>query len=125
VSIEWDGWPDGHFEQDFTFKEYNRTGRLKVHWAHKIGGGDRKGNSHAKNWENGKQFWRQCLGVLKCDNCQGTSLGIIYAGVFWLPYLFPYHHCIPPLPHVIDWTINGVLIFLSECLYSIAALPCG
>jgi hypothetical protein len=40
VSIKWDGWPDGHFEQDFTFKKYNRTGRLKVYWAHKIGGGD-------------------------------------------------------------------------------------
>lgn len=70
ASIEWDGWPDGHFEKDFTFEEYNKTGRLKVHWAHKIGGGDRKGDSHAEEWGNGKRSWRQCLGVIKCDNPQ-------------------------------------------------------
>jgi hypothetical protein len=38
--MEWDGWPDGYFEKDFTFKEYNTTNWLKVHWAQKVGGGD-------------------------------------------------------------------------------------
>jgi len=66
--MEWDGWPDGYFEKDFTFQEYDVTGRLKVHWAHRVGGGDRKGDLDAEQWENGKRSWRQCLGIISCDN---------------------------------------------------------
>lgn len=42
------------------------------HWAVLVGGGDRKGNSHAANWESGKKATRSCLGVILCDNpdCQ-------------------------------------------------------
>ena len=42
------------------------------HWAVFVGGGDRKGNEHAANWENGKKATRICLGIILCDNpdCQ-------------------------------------------------------
>ncbi|KAF7372449.1 hypothetical protein MVEN_00106300 [Mycena venus] len=33
VSPAWDPWPDGNFEQDFTWKEFHAANELPVHWA--------------------------------------------------------------------------------------------
>ncbi|KIK01076.1 hypothetical protein K443DRAFT_7219 [Laccaria amethystina LaAM-08-1] len=65
---EWDGWPNGNFKRDFTPAEIQATGNLRVHWAVRVNGGDRKGNEHAENWEGGKKSSRRCLGVIECDN---------------------------------------------------------
>jgi len=74
TSVAWDYWPDGTFDQDFTWEESNATSRLMCHWAMFVGGGDRKGKEHAANWESGKKATRSCLGVILCDNpdCQIT-----------------------------------------------------
>jgi len=45
---DWDGWPNGTFERDFTFEEFEKTGSLSVHWAVTVNGGDRKGD-HQEN----------------------------------------------------------------------------
>ncbi|KAF8956009.1 hypothetical protein BDZ97DRAFT_1764147 [Flammula alnicola] len=66
--MEWDGWPDGQFERDFTFPEAKATANLKCHWAVRVNGGDRKGDEHAESWQNGKRVTRRCLGILECDN---------------------------------------------------------
>jgi hypothetical protein len=68
MALDWDGWPDGDFEQDFTFQECTDTSNLRVHWAVKANGGYRKGNKHAKRWEDGKKSSRTCLGIIECDN---------------------------------------------------------
>lgn len=65
---DWNGWPDGSFACDLTFEEYEATGNLKVHWAHKVHGGDRTGDLHALVYPKGKRSSRKCLGVLTCDN---------------------------------------------------------
>ncbi|TFK32445.1 hypothetical protein BDQ12DRAFT_773402 [Crucibulum laeve] len=71
-SDTWDGWPDGIFDQDFTFKQMKETSNLRVHWAVGTSGGDRKGSEHSIDWEGGKRTSRKCLGVIECDNptCQ-------------------------------------------------------
>ena len=55
LSVDWDYWPDGTFDQDFTWEQLNATSQLMSHWAMFVGGGDQKGNEHATNWENGKK----------------------------------------------------------------------
>ncbi|KAF8956646.1 hypothetical protein BDZ97DRAFT_1925337 [Flammula alnicola] len=65
---EWDGWPNGHFEQDFSPEEIEATANLRVHWAVRINGGDRKGDEHAETWQRGKKASRRCLGIIECDN---------------------------------------------------------
>ena len=80
----WDGWPDGYFEQDFSFDEWEALGELKVHWSYKVCGGHRKGDDEADEWEEGKRSEQQCKGVLICENeecqvitrAQTTSSGI-------------------------------------------------
>ncbi|KAF5378164.1 hypothetical protein D9615_007525 [Tricholomella constricta] len=72
--VEWDGWPDGKFERDFTYSEVRGTNSLAMHWAHTFGGGDRRGDVFADEWEKGKKATRKCLGVIECDNfaCEVT-----------------------------------------------------
>jgi hypothetical protein len=65
---DWDGWPNGIFEQDFTFEEFEDTNNLSAHWAMITNGGDRKGNEDALTWPRGKKSTRKCLGVIECDN---------------------------------------------------------
>ncbi|KAF8069339.1 hypothetical protein FPV67DRAFT_1625517 [Lyophyllum atratum] len=65
---DWDGWPDGFFERDFTFNEVFETNNLKAHWAMKVSGGDRKGDSHAMDWQGGKKSTRRCMGIMECDD---------------------------------------------------------
>lgn len=65
---DWDGWPNGTFERDFTFQEFEQTGNLSVHWAVAVNGGDRKGDEDALVWQRGKRSTRKCLGVIECDN---------------------------------------------------------
>jgi hypothetical protein len=64
----WDGWPDGEFEQDYDWDALRGNGHLRVHWACKNTGGDRKGDIFATSWEQGKRSTRQCMGIIKCDN---------------------------------------------------------
>ena len=66
--INWDGWPNGNFEQDFDWDAVKKTGNIAVHWAYKTHGGDRKGEDTAATWLQGKQSTRQCLGIIICDN---------------------------------------------------------
>ncbi|KAF5379487.1 hypothetical protein D9615_006638 [Tricholomella constricta] len=68
AEVHWDGWPDGKFERDFTLDEVNETNDLAIHWAHTVGGGDRKGQRFAEEWTSGKRATRTCLGILQCDN---------------------------------------------------------
>ncbi|KAF5379467.1 hypothetical protein D9615_006598 [Tricholomella constricta] len=72
--VEWDGWPDGKFERDFMYSEVRGTNSLVMHWAHTVGGGDRRGDVFADEWEKGKKATRKCLGVIECDNfaCEVT-----------------------------------------------------
>ena len=65
---DWDGWPDGTIEQDFTYQEFEKTGNLNAHWAMAVSGGDRKGDEDALVWQRGKRSTRKCLGVIECDN---------------------------------------------------------
>ena len=65
---EWDNWPNGIIEQDFTWEEFESTGQLLSHWAAMVGGGDRRGDSTAETWERGKRSTRDCLGIIHCDN---------------------------------------------------------
>ncbi len=64
----WNGWPDGQFACDLTFEEYEKTGNLKIHWAHRVMGGDRTGDLHATVYQKGKRRARRCLGTLDCEN---------------------------------------------------------
>lgn len=68
MTHDWDGWPDGNFEQDFTEREFEERGKLQVHWAMTVNGGDRKGKKDALTWEAGKRSTRLCLGVIECDD---------------------------------------------------------
>lgn len=70
----WDSWPDGTMNRDFTWEEFKAAGQLMCHWATKVGGGDRSGNALAEVWERGKKSTRSCLGVIVCDDedCEYT-----------------------------------------------------
>ena len=37
---DWDVWPDGNFEKDFSWPEFKETSNLSVHWAVRVNGGD-------------------------------------------------------------------------------------
>jgi hypothetical protein len=67
LDSDWDGWPDGTFETEFTFEEVDTYNNLQVHWATKSHG-VRGGNNFAKEWIDGKRLRRDCLGIIKCDN---------------------------------------------------------
>ncbi|KAF9552882.1 hypothetical protein CPC08DRAFT_767975 [Agrocybe pediades] len=67
-SYKWDGWPDGYLTRNFTHAEVRESGNLMVHWASRRGGGDRKGQVDAPEWELGKKSTRKCVGVITCDN---------------------------------------------------------
>jgi hypothetical protein len=68
----WDGWPDGEFERDFSWQEMADTKDLMVHWAYRVTGGDRKGDHFADTWQDGKRAKRWCLGIIICDDKCGT-----------------------------------------------------
>ena len=55
-------------------EEYEKTGNLKIHWAHRVMGGDRTGDLHATVYQKGKRSARKCLGILDCENpdCEVT-----------------------------------------------------
>ena len=67
LAEKWDGWPDGFFERDFTFRDIDDYNNLQVHWATKTHG-HRGGSDSADSWEHGKKQHRECLGIIKCDN---------------------------------------------------------
>ncbi|PPR02123.1 hypothetical protein CVT24_011345 [Panaeolus cyanescens] len=68
IEWEWDGWPDGFLQRNFSWEEFEATKRLEVHWAHVVNGGDRKGSIKADHWQGGKRSTRKCLGVIECTN---------------------------------------------------------
>ncbi|KAF9522542.1 hypothetical protein CPB83DRAFT_917241, partial [Crepidotus variabilis] len=73
---DWDYWPDGNFECDFTVEEVKVTSGLMTHYATIVGGGDKTGKSNADCWQNGKRATRKCLGVIFCANqpsCQAFT----------------------------------------------------
>jgi len=51
--VEWDGWPDGDWEKDYSWEEVTQTKRLFFHWAMRCNGGDRKGDDLAESWQAG------------------------------------------------------------------------
>jgi hypothetical protein len=55
-------------KRDFTWEEFEATGQLMSHWATRVGGGDRRGNTSAGTWERGKRSTRDCLGIILCVN---------------------------------------------------------
>lgn len=67
---QWDYWPNGVWEYDFTIEEYQETKRLMVHWATAGSCGDTTGSAYADKWPNGFRTRRVCLGVIQCDNPQ-------------------------------------------------------
>ncbi|KAF8075742.1 hypothetical protein FPV67DRAFT_1648897 [Lyophyllum atratum] len=73
--IKWDGFPDGNFILDVSWAQWDLSDELMWHWAHRVGGGDRKGDENASEWENGKKSTRMCLGLIECDN-QGCGMSI-------------------------------------------------
>ena len=67
LESKWDGWPDGIFQCEFTFKEVSDLNNLHVHWATRTNG-RRGGDDFAESWMGGKRRHKQCLGVIECDN---------------------------------------------------------
>ena len=61
LSSDWDGWPDGTFEREFTFEEVDACNNLQVHWATKSHG-IRGGNDFAEDWTDGKKATPRLLG---------------------------------------------------------------
>ncbi|KAJ7166934.1 hypothetical protein C8R46DRAFT_1095583 [Mycena filopes] len=55
VTVEWTPWPDGGFEQDFTWPEFHAASELSVHWATEVLGGDKHGSDSADDWIDGKK----------------------------------------------------------------------
>ncbi|KAJ7101594.1 hypothetical protein C8R43DRAFT_1167387 [Mycena crocata] len=74
VEVEWDPWPNGDFERDFTWAEFHAADALPVHWACESIGGDQRGSDTADEWPRGKKTRRRCRGIIHCDN---ESCGII------------------------------------------------
>lgn len=66
-TVDWDGWPDGDFSQNFTWEEVEATKNLRAHWSYKANGGY-GGDEHASTWQKGKKTSRKCMGVMLCDN---------------------------------------------------------
>ncbi|KZT08296.1 uncharacterized protein LAESUDRAFT_649357 [Laetiporus sulphureus 93-53] len=67
MTTAWDGWPNGIVKWHFTNAEAAETKDAMIHWAFQ-NHGSKKGNSEADRWEDGKQFYRHCLGAIKCSN---------------------------------------------------------
>ncbi|KAF5323682.1 hypothetical protein D9619_012867 [Psilocybe cf. subviscida] len=65
---QWDYWPDGAWECDFSIEEHEETKRLMVHWATVGSCGDTTGSVYADNWKEGFCTRRRCLGIIQCDN---------------------------------------------------------
>ncbi|KAJ7710399.1 hypothetical protein B0H17DRAFT_891139, partial [Mycena rosella] len=65
---EWDRWPDGHFERDFSWQEFHVSGELAVNWACEPLGGSKRGSDTAAEWPNGKRTGRRCRGIIRCTN---------------------------------------------------------
>ena len=70
---DWDGWPDGNLEQDFSWREFEETSNLSVHWAVRVNGGDHRGDEHAELWQKGKKSSRQCWESLNATILPATS----------------------------------------------------
>ncbi|KAG6913601.1 hypothetical protein DXG01_005645 [Tephrocybe rancida] len=68
LADEWDGWPDGDFECDFTHKEFEATNELVTQWATATGGGSHTKDTDGLRWQEGKTSTRKCLGIIKCNN---------------------------------------------------------
>ncbi|KAG6844914.1 hypothetical protein H0H93_016316 [Arthromyces matolae] len=41
--VDWDGWPDGAMDRDYSHAQFSATDELITHWAHRSDGGDRYG----------------------------------------------------------------------------------
>ena len=54
LESRWDGWPDGIFQCEFTFKEVSDLNNLHVHWAMRTNG-HRGGDDVAESWMGGKR----------------------------------------------------------------------
>ncbi|KAJ7440431.1 hypothetical protein FB451DRAFT_1191601 [Mycena latifolia] len=67
VEDEWDRWPSGVFQKDFTWQQFKNLKQLSVHWSCRVVGGDRKGDEMAGHWEAGKRSTRICQGHIACD----------------------------------------------------------
>jgi hypothetical protein len=65
--LKWDGWPDGIFEQEYTFEEVSDLDNLHIHWATRTNG-HRGGNDFSESWMKGKRRHKECLGIIECDN---------------------------------------------------------
>ncbi|KAJ6481243.1 hypothetical protein C8R47DRAFT_1322273 [Mycena vitilis] len=100
----WDPWPDGDFEGDFTWQEFESTKQLQVHWSCRVGGGDRKGDDMAEHWEAGKKSTRTCQGMLTCD--VDTCLVILR-------------------PQTTSQGISGQLLQRCKCNGKLIHRPCG
>ncbi|KAL0954447.1 hypothetical protein HGRIS_003423 [Hohenbuehelia grisea] len=70
---DWDGWPNGDFELDFTPEEVNATKNLMMHWACKASGARKDvGSLTSETWIGGKKSTRKCLGIITCNNSACT-----------------------------------------------------
>ncbi|KAJ7658638.1 hypothetical protein DFH06DRAFT_1407053, partial [Mycena polygramma] len=72
--VDWDPWPDGDFEMDFTWPEFHATGELHVHWACEPVGGDKHGVDSADDWVDGKKTRRRCRGIIRCRKSRCTTI---------------------------------------------------
>lgn len=69
ILLNWDPWPDGDFERDFTYEEFAATKDLQVHWACAYAGSSRaSGSKDAEHYLQGRMSRRMCLGIVVCDN---------------------------------------------------------
>jgi hypothetical protein len=55
----WDGWPDGSWSHLYTFSEFEALSNLSVHWATRVLGGDKKGDSSSATPNGGKMTHRK------------------------------------------------------------------
>jgi hypothetical protein len=71
---DWDGWPAGSWSHLYTFSEFEALSNLSVHWATRVLGGDKKGDSNSATPSGGKITRQKCLGIIHCQNpdCSGV-----------------------------------------------------
>lgn len=68
AQINWNYWPDGNLNCNFSSDEFKATKNLMTHFATEVGGGDVRGKKDADQWKDGKRATRKCLGIIHCVN---------------------------------------------------------
>jgi hypothetical protein len=64
----WDGWPDGTWNKEYTPEEVKLTKDFIVNWACRTQGGNNRPKATSDIEQGTKKRTRVCLGIIKCGN---------------------------------------------------------